>query len=395
MTDRLLTDDRYFKRPTLDPEKYQRIIYDPGLVTRIILNRPRYLNATSHAELAEIDDAFDHAAVDDNCNVVVLSGNGNSFCSGDDVMGLTPESAPTLWDGAARPVEKLIEQYGSESAVWHQFNIEHDYFIGSADGLSPFLTKVRAMPKPTIAMVHGYTSFYGYWLSQACDLVFAEENTLFLGAGIGLKELWNMGPRMAMEFLLEHRFMTAQEALELRMINRVYPGRETLERETLAFAYRIADENADGLRHAKEAFLNMQDILGFTTINTLGRTPYSDAWRKMAAGGHRNRYEGKGMARTPLALANLRDKLQAEGKPVPANVQAAIERASARDDQGTWQRVLHSEWREHERLERTDASAANYAKFVEEQKRRKSEEVARRGLNIPGVEKVGLERIRD
>jgi enoyl-CoA hydratase len=388
MTDRLSTLERHFRRPLLDPKSYQRIIYDPGMVTRIILNRPRYLNATSHAVLAELDDAFDRASEDENCHVIVLSGNGSSFCAGDDVIGLSPEGAPTLWDGAARTPEKLLAQYGSESAVWHQYNIEHDYFIGW-----PFLSKIRMCPKPTIAMVHGYVVFMGYMLSQACDLVFASEDALFLGAG-GVKGLWSMGPHKLMELAFEHRFMTAAEALENRIVNRVFPNFETLERETMAFAYRVADQNPIAIRRAKESILNMEDMLGYTTVNVLQRTPYATVWREWAAQGHRMRYEGRGIARTPVALANLAAKLESEGKPVPEHVRAAIDRAASRDDKGTWQKALHQGWRSQERLARTDASAAAYEAYITEHEAKKQEEIKRRGLDIWEQAKVAAQRIK-
>mgnify|MGYP001558770666 CR=1 FL=1 len=376
MSDRLFLEDRHFRRPALDPKEYKRIIYDPGIVTRIIMNRPRYLNASSHAELAELEDAFDRASEDEGCHVVVLSGAGTSFCSGDDNVGLTPESAPTLWDGDARPPEDLIEQYGSEDAAWHQYNIEHDYFIGW-----PFLKKLRTVPKPTIAMVHGYAIFMGYMLAGAMDLCFASEDALFLGGWPGVHELWTMGPRKVLEFAFEHRFMTAREALEVGMINRVFPTREILEKETMAFAYRVAHESPIALRRQKEAFLNMEDMLGYTTVAELSRTPYRMVWRHDAEEGHRMRYEGRGRARTPVALANLKAKLESEGAKVPQNVREALARAAVRDDKGKWQQVLHSSWRNPKRMARTDASAKAYAEWQAEWERKVKAEKKRRGLS--------------
>ena len=84
MPDRIMSDNRHFRPPVLDPKKYKRIIYDPGRVTRIILNRPEYLNTSSHAMLAEIEDAFDRASADPGCHVIVISGAGSCFSSGDD-----------------------------------------------------------------------------------------------------------------------------------------------------------------------------------------------------------------------------------------------------------------------------------------------------------------------
>lgn len=375
MPDRIMVTDSYYKRPILDPKEYKRIIYDPGLVTRIILNRPRYLNTSSHALLAELEDAFDHASVDEGCHVIVLSGAGTSFCSGDDNIGLTPESAPTLWDGDARPPEELVKQYGSEDEVWRQFNIEHDYMIGG-----PLVKKLRSIPKPTIAMVHGYAIFMGAILARAMDICFVSEDALFLN--LADTAIWDMGPRKVLEILYEHRFLTAREAHELRIVNRVYPDFETLEKETMAFAYRVAQESPIALRRNKEEFLNTMDILGFTTAVELGRTPYKLVWRHDAEEGHRMRYEGRGRARTPVALVNLKLKLESEGAEVPENVLAALDRAASRDDRARWEMATHQEWRDTRRTARADTSAARYDEMKAESEARMKAEIERRGLPL-------------
>jgi len=89
---RLDTENRFYRYPLKikGPEDYQGIIYDRGVVTRIILNRPEYLNALSHPVWAEVDDAFDRAGEDKECNVILLSGNGRCFAAGDDVIGMSP-----------------------------------------------------------------------------------------------------------------------------------------------------------------------------------------------------------------------------------------------------------------------------------------------------------------
>ena len=80
----------------MEHPEYKRIIYEPGKVTRIILNRPRYLNAISHPMYGEIENAIDRFTVDPECKVLVISGEGSHFCGGHDAIGLTPESAPMM-----------------------------------------------------------------------------------------------------------------------------------------------------------------------------------------------------------------------------------------------------------------------------------------------------------
>ncbi len=291
---------------------------------------------------------------------------GRCFSSGDDNNGLTPESAPTLWDGDARPPEKLIEQYGSEAEVWRQYNIEHDELIGYQN-----FHWVRTIPKPTIVMVHGWCIYNGSNLATIMDIVFASEDALFLPGVITPQGLWTMGPHKLLEFAYEHRFLTAREALEYHMVSRIYPTREILEKETLAFANRVANQAPNALRRTKEAFLRVMDMRGLTESYEATRTASWQLWRQWAEDGHPEREEGKGIARTPIALANLKTKLESEGAKVPEHVLAALARAAARDDKATWQRALHQEWREKERQARADAGAKTDAENIKK-KRAKS-----------------------
>lgn len=331
--------------------EYKSIIYQPGRVTRIILNRPEYLNAISHPMYGEIEDAFDRFSDDPECKVAVISGNGKCFSGGHDAIGLTPESAPMMSD--RRTPEQLMEDYGSEAEVWSHYNRQHKYFLQDLH-----LYKLHKIPKPTIAMVHGYCIWGGAFLAGVMDVIFAAEDALFM-VEVGQCDpgTWDWGHRKILEIMYEHRFMPAQEAREYHMVNRVYPDFETLEKETLAYAERVA-ENYDlaftALPYIKEAVHHTLDLQGFTlacqdiwTISAPGRQPPGE--RK-----HSERSEGRGMARTPRALANLEAKLLSEGKPVPKLVSEALERARNRDDRAVWHKATHQSWREKERVKRAE-----------------------------------------
>ena len=64
---------------------YRHIAYEPGKVARVILNRPRYLNAQSYLLREEMDDAFSRAVKDGQVGAIVLSGNGDHFSAGHDI----------------------------------------------------------------------------------------------------------------------------------------------------------------------------------------------------------------------------------------------------------------------------------------------------------------------
>lgn len=86
------------------------------------------------------------------------------------------------------------------------------------------------------------------------------------------------------------------------------------------------------------------------------------------------------MARTPRALANLKERDESQGAAAPKHVLEALPRAAARDDRGSWKRAIHQDWRETEHLHRADAGAAAYDHAVAAFRAKVAEEKARRGL---------------
>ncbi len=223
---------------------YKHIIYEPGPVARIILNRPKLRNAQSRVMIEEMDRAFAAAAEDDSVNVIVLSGNGDHFSAGHDLG--TPEE---LADREARG--GLPDNLGGRYArSW-------EMFVAAT-------MRWRNIPKPTIAMVQGYCIFGGFMFASSMDLVFAADNAMFLPNHTQYFPLpWDIGPRKAKELLYESRFMPAPEALELGFVNRVFPLAD-LERETLAYAERVATQDPFFLRMVKFSVNNMEDAKGFS-----------------------------------------------------------------------------------------------------------------------------------
>lgn len=265
--------------------EYKHIIYQPGKVARLILNRPRYHNAQSRLMREEMDDAFVRAAEDDGVGALVLSGAGEHFSSGHDVG--TPEE---MADREARG-------YPSTRLGRHQYtraiNVENSL-------------RWRNMPKPTIAMVHGYCIFGGWIFAAAMDAVSASEDALFLPSHVQYFSVpWDIGPRKAKEILFEHRFMTAWEAQRHGLVNRVFP-RERLEEETLAYAERVAENylgDPGRLRTIKFSVNHMQDTMGFTAELEAAYQSYFILAE--LRDGERLRDDKGGIAQATLAHRNL------------------------------------------------------------------------------------------
>ncbi len=212
-------------------------------IALITLDRPRYRNAQSWRLLDELDIALDRAAADAAIKATIVRGAGEHFSAGHDLG--TPEQIEDLRQRRIPGVG--LEEYDS----FRKYNLDLNM-------------KWRNHPKPTIAMVRGYC-IYGGWMIAACmDVVFAAPGARFLAGQVEYFSIpWDIGARKAKELLFENRFIDANEALALGFVNRVIPL-DDLERETLAWAGRVAESPAGALRMAKLAINASQDIQGFS-----------------------------------------------------------------------------------------------------------------------------------
>ena len=211
-------------------------------VAQVTLNRPAYRNAQSYRMLDEIDAAFDLARADEAVRVVVVRGAGGVFSTGHDLG--TPEGMEYRKALAAKPGVQTYDQF-------KRYNLD-------------LLLKWRAFPKPTVAMVEGYCIYAGWMLAAAMDVVFAAEDAEFLAGFVEYMSIpWDIGIRRAKELCFESRFIAAEEAARYGFVNRVLPNAD-LERETLAWARRVAENSPEALRMAKLQMNKAQDAQGFT-----------------------------------------------------------------------------------------------------------------------------------
>ncbi|WP_217561518.1 enoyl-CoA hydratase [Streptomyces sp. GbtcB6] len=221
-----------------------QILYDAedGIAT-ITLNRPEAANAQTMALLDDLDAAWTRAARDEEVRVVVLRANGRHFSAGHDLKD--------RWPG---PDEITLEWiYDAETRRYLEYSL-----------------KWRNIPKPTIAAVQGKCIAAGLMLCWPCDLIVAAENAEFsdpvVHMGIGGVEYhghtWELGPRKAKEILFTGRPLTAHEAEQVGMVNRVVPLAE-LGSATDELAMRIAQMPPFGLRQAKRAVNQTLDVQGF------------------------------------------------------------------------------------------------------------------------------------
>jgi len=224
-----------------------------GPLAWITFNRPRYKNAQSWKLLDEVDTAMQEADRDPGVQVILWRGAGGNFSSGHDLG--TPEQ---MADREARGIgDAGVEFYDN----FKHYNLD-------------LLLKWRNARKPTIAMVEGYCIFAGWMMAACVDIVFAAKDALFLPALLEYFSLpYDIGTRKAKELMFESRFLTAEEARECGFVNRVLDPAD-LERETVNYALRVAENSPMNVRLAKIAANKSQDLMGYTASLESGLSDY-------------------------------------------------------------------------------------------------------------------------
>lgn len=178
----------------------QRVIYEKnGRLARITLNRPESLNAIDGAMDAGLKAALNDFDMDEELWVAILCGNGRSFCAGADIRGSGPP-----------PTTSRVAHYYLEFPInW----------------------------KPVIAAVHGHVYGAGLILAAESDVIVATEDAKFaivetkhgMPAVTLFAQLapW-MGSKRLTEMILTGEPLSAQEAYQRGLVNRLVPTREEL-----------------------------------------------------------------------------------------------------------------------------------------------------------------------
>jgi len=218
-------------------------------VRRWTLNRPETLNAFNDDLRTALRTQIDALPADGDVRVVVLRGAGRAFSVGADV--------------AKRSPEEFAQGYLSAASAAADYERLQDRTIDL------FLDVWRS-PVAVIGQVHGYCMGIATILMHCCDLVFADDATVFgwpgapLGGGmIGPTWSHQIGAHLAKEMSLTiGARMSAVEAARFGVVNRVVPAEE-LEPVVLATAQHTARLSRDLIRIKKAAINQVQSRQGF------------------------------------------------------------------------------------------------------------------------------------
>ncbi len=213
-----------------------------GAVAELTLNNPERLNALSDAMLESLQTTLDDFANDLQTRVIVLSGKGKAFCAGHDLREMT--ASRQAEDGGAAAFKDLF------------------------DRCARVMERIRTLPQPVIAQVHGIATAAGCQLVATCDLAVAAQDTRFgvNGVNIGLfcstpmvALSRNIARKQAFEMLTTGEFIDADRAVQLGLINRAVP-KAALANETATLADRIASKLGLAVRIGKRAFYEQLEM---------------------------------------------------------------------------------------------------------------------------------------
>ena len=221
------------KRQWTPIKEYTDILFEQcGGIAKITINRPKVYNAFRPLTNAETPDAMNICRDRQDIGVVILTGAGDkAFCSGGDQN------------------YKTLGGYKDSDGTPRLNVLDLQKAIGS-------------IPKPVIAMVNGYSIGGGNVLNTVCDLSIASENARFgqtgpkvgsFDAGFGSSYMARcVGQKKVREIWFLCRQYTAQEALEMGLINKVVPF-DRLEDETVEWCETILQRSPMAIRMIKRA----------------------------------------------------------------------------------------------------------------------------------------------
>jgi enoyl-CoA hydratase/carnithine racemase len=206
-------------------------------VATLTMNRPANFNALSEEMLAALQQAFDALQPDESLRAVILAGAGKAFCPG----------------------HHLKEMVDHQSLAYYQRLFAQ---------CSRLMLSIIRLPVPVIARVHGIATAAGCQLVAQCDLAVAVSEAKFAVSGVNyglfcstpsVPLLRNMLPKQAMEMLVTGEFISAQQALERGLVNRVVaPDRLDAEIETLVAS--ILAKPRVALAMGKELFYRQREL---------------------------------------------------------------------------------------------------------------------------------------
>ena len=205
-------------------------------VHHLVLNRPATSNALSEDMLAALQTSLDAVAQDETSRIVVLSAQGKAFCAGHHLKEIRAQPELAYY-------QKLFAQ------------------------CTRMMLSMQNLPVPVIAKVHGLATAAGCQLVAQSDLAVAARSASFgvNGIDVGLfcatpsvPLVRNMLPKQAMEMLLTGEFITAEEAKNRGLVNRVVSV-EALDAEVEKMVQAVLSKPREAVAMGKALFYKQRE----------------------------------------------------------------------------------------------------------------------------------------
>ncbi len=230
------------------PENNQPVLYElAGSIARLTLNRPDKRNALNESLIAALKDALLRADNDDAVHAVLITGAGSDFCSGADLAALQK-----IADGSVAD------------------NTE------DARSLMEVFALIRDVRMPVVAAVHGRALAGGCGLATACDIVLASHSARFgypevkigfVPAMVAAILRRNVSEKRAFELLTLGQEIGAAEAMDIGLVNRVFPD-ESFATDTTDYVNEFQKMSRSAIALTKKLLYQMDGLAFHDALET-------------------------------------------------------------------------------------------------------------------------------
>ena len=225
-----------------------------GSIAVLTLNRSEARNSLSEGLIAELHATLNDISDDAGVRAVVIAANGSAFSAGHDMKELTARRADA--DGGRA------------------------YFAEIMNACSAMMQTIVRLPKPVVAAVQGVATAAGCQLVASCDLAVASEVATFATPGVDIGLFCstpmvalsrNIPRKQAMEMLLTGEPVSATEARDIGLINRVVAA-GTERDAAMALAQKVALKSAYTVKLGKAAFYRQAEMNSCRRLSLCGRS---------------------------------------------------------------------------------------------------------------------------
>ncbi|KAF2859011.1 ClpP/crotonase [Piedraia hortae CBS 480.64] len=249
--------------------------YPAAHVLLITINRPKAMNSLPSHSHWEADALFTWFDNEPSLRVAVITGSGKAFCAGQDLIEWREQN--DLRERAERGDEAAKSQLPQQGVPAHP----PSGFMGISR---------RAGKKPVIAAVNGYAMGGGFEICLGCDMIIASPNAIFglpeaargvFAAAGGLSRLVRLtGMTIASEIAMSGRLLSAQEATQYHVANRVSKTHESCVPEAVELACKVASLSPDAVIVTKNGLRESWETASVERASQLTNLRYGDALAK-------------------------------------------------------------------------------------------------------------------